>query len=331
MTRPPRGGARPPRAKGAAAVALALACALALALPFALWDFRTYQLTLVAINAMVIVGLVALTGRGGRFSVGHSAFFGLGGYVSAVLVERAGVPIYLTFPLGWLAGFAAGYAFGRVVGRFEHVYLVLITFALSLAMPQLLKSSLLERLTGGVQGIYLDKPPAPFGLPLSVDQWWYFVTLGALALVMWTTRNLLAGRFGRAFSAVRDQPLAAAASGIDVARFRALAFAISAAHAALAGGLAATVMQFIAPDGLTIWLSILFIVGLVIGGAHSVYGAVIGGLFIVFAPDVAGLISRDLASVAYGGLLVVSIWLFPLGVAGMVGRLLPGRSTGQIG
>jgi branched-chain amino acid transport system permease protein len=297
-------------------LAVLVLAACALALPFFLWGFRTYQLAFAATNAIAILGLNLIAGQAGLSSLGHGAFYGLGAYTLAVLMRHWSVSAYAAILAAALVGLVTGYVFGRVVARLVGFYLALTTFALALALPQMLKSSYVSTWTGGVQGLYLDRPGAPLRLPLTPDQWWYFVTLGILALLLWMTRNLVAGRIGRAIRAMRDHPIAAQAMGIDVSRYAALTFGVGAAYAGVAGALAALLLDFIAPDSFTYWLSILFLVGSVFGGMTSVWGAVAGGLFLQFWPDIAGTISRDLVHPVFGALLVLSMRFMPHGVAG---------------
>jgi len=131
------------------------------------------------------------------------------------------------------------------------------------------------------------------------------------------TRNLVAGRTGRAIRAMRDHPIAAEAAGIAVARYTALTFAIGAAYAGVAGALAALLLDFIAPESFTYWLSILLLVGAVFGGMTSVWGALAGGLFLQFWPDVAATVSRDLTQPVFGAILLLSMRFMPDGVAGL--------------
>ena len=297
------------------AVALLVLCALVL--PFLLWGFRTYQLALAATHAIAILGLNLIAGQAGLISLGHGAFYGLGAYTLAVLTRHGSVSAYVGIFGAALVCLAAGYLFGRMVSRLARFYLALATFALALAVPQTLKSSYLAPWTGGVQGLYLDRPGAPLGLPLDQDQWWYFVTLGILGLALWMTRNLVAGRTGRAIRAMRDHPIAAEAAGIAVARYTALTFAIGAAYAGVAGALAALLLDFIAPESFTYWLSILLLVGAVFGGMTSVWGALAGGLFLQFWPDVAATVSRDLTQPVFGAILLLSMRFMPDGVAGL--------------
>src|SRR5262245_52040887 len=170
------------------AVVLLTACALVL--PFFLWDLRTYQLAFAATHAIAILGLNLIAGQAGLISLGHGAFYGLGAYTLAVLMRHWGISAYAAIPAAGLVGLVAGYVFGHVATRIAGFYLALTTFALALALPQMFKSSYVSRWTGGVQGLYLDRPGAPPRLPVTSDQWWYFVTLGILALLLWMTHNL---------------------------------------------------------------------------------------------------------------------------------------------
>ena len=299
-------------------LAVVLLAASAIAIPFLLWGFRTYQLAFAATHAIAILGLNLIAGQAGLISLGHGAFYGLGAYTLAVMMRHGSTSAYAGIAAAALVCLVAGYLFGRVVARLAGFHLALTTFALALAVPQMLKSSYLSPWTGGVQGLYLDRPSAPLGLPLSQDQWWYFVTLGILTLLLWIARNLVAGRTGRAIRAMRDHRIAAQALGIDVARYTALTFAVGAAYAGVAGALAALLLDFIAPESFTYWLSILLLVGSVFGGVTSVWGAVVGGLFLQFWPDIAGMVSRNLVLTVFGALLVLSMRFAPAGIAGMV-------------
>jgi len=309
-------------------VAVALLVASALALPFFVWGFRTYQMAFAATNAIAILGLNLIAGQAGLISLGHGAFYGLGAYAVAVLMRHAGVSAYAGIAAAGLVSLITGYLFGRLVARLAGFYLALATFALALAMPQMLKSRYVSAWTGGAQGLYLDRPSAPLGLPLDPDQWWYFVTLGMLAVLLWMARNLIGGRTGRAIRAMRDQPIAASAAGIDLARYTALTFAVGAAYAGIAGSLAALLLDFIAPESFSYWLSILLLVGSVFGGMTSAWGAVAGGLFLQFWPDIASLVSRDLVHPVFGVLLLLSMRWMPDGVAGMVSAWRARPATG---
>lgn len=292
---------------------LALACAL----PFLIGSFRVYQLTLAGTYALAILGLNIITGFSGQVSLGHGAFYALGGYVTAGMMFHWGVDAYLTLPAAGLVCFAVGLMVGWPAARLPFLALALATYALSVALPQFLKSYLAAPWTRGVQGIYVDKPAVPAGLPLSPDQWWYFVTLGLLVGALWTAANLTRGRVGRAWAALRENEIAAACNGIDVAGFRVLAFATGAFYAGLGGALAVLVTDYIAPDRYGFFFSVQLLIGAVLGGVSSVAGAVVGGLVLQFLPVLADEISKNLAWPVYGALLIASVWLAPQGLVGV--------------
>ena len=321
IVKPDRAGAMPLAWRRIVGMAILL---IALALPFAVRNFVVFQLTMAMVYAIAILGLNLLTGFNGQFSLGHSAFFGLGAYTAAILMENYGVPYYLTFPVAGLVCFAFGFLFGLPALRLEGVYLALATFALAIAMPQILKSTPLEPWTGGVQGIVVTKPDAPFGLPLSGDQWLYFLTMAiGLALAV-AAMNLIHSRSGRAIMAIRDNPIAARAMAIDVSLYKTLTFGVSAAYTGVAGALSAMVVQFVAPDSFTFTLAIGLFVGLVVGGVGSIPGALAGGFFVLFVPNIAESVSKGLAGAVYGVILILVIYLMPTGAAGLA-RLIAAR------
>ncbi len=306
---------------------IAIALAVAVALPFALADYMTFRFGLALIWSIAILGMVVLSGVSGQVSFGHSAFYGIGGYAAAIVLNETGLSVYWSLPAAILACFVAGYGFGRAVTRFNLWYLALATYGLAVAFPQLLRWEALAPFTGGVEGFYLDLQGAPAWSGLRPDQWWYLVALACLACGMWLARNLIDSRTGRALKAARDNELSAAAQGIDVPHYRALAFGISASYAGLAGCLAAIQLNFVAPGTYTFFLSMQFLIGLVVGGMFAVPGAVFGGLFLQFFPDLTADIGKRLSMPLFGVLLVLAIVAMPTGIAGAIGRLE--RITGR--
>jgi len=223
---------------------------------------------------------------------------------------------------------AVGFLFGLPALRLEALYLALATFALGVAMPQLLKYKRFESWTGGVQGIVIVKPDAPFGLPLSPDQWLYFFTLAITVAMFVFGWNLLRGRVGRALVAIRDQPIAASAMGIDTSIYKSLAFGVSAMYTGVAGALGAIAVQFVAPDSFTLVLSIALLVGMVVGGVASIAGPLFGAVFIQFVPNIADQISKAAPGAIYGIFLIGFMFLMPLGINGAI-RLAWARMRGR--
>src|SRR6266699_3804553 len=281
-------------------LSIAAAVVVAFLVPFFARDFLTFQLTQVMVYALAILGLNLLTGFNGQFSLGHSAFYGIGAYTTAIMMSRWGIPYFWTLPAAGGVCFAVGFLFGLPALRLQGLYLALATFALAIAMPQILKFGPLEPLTGGVQGIVIVKPDPPAGLPIDADQWLYYFTLFVLLLLFLAVRNLARSRTGRAIMAIRDHPIAAAAMGVNSSLYKTLTFGVSALYTGIAGALGAIVVQFVAPDSFSFLLSVSFLVGLVIGGIGSIPGCLIAGLFVLFVPNIAESISTGLAGAVYG-------------------------------
>ena len=308
------------------AVGLVVLVVALVLLPFTVKNFRVFQFNLVLVYAVAVLGLNILTGYNGQISLGHGAFYAVGGYVAAVLMERAGLPFWATLPVAGLLCFGLGYLMGFPALRLGGHYLALATLALALAVPQLLKYKAIEGWTGGVQGIVLTKPEPPFtfrlwGQSLNADRWLYYVTLLVAALMFWLAWNLLRGRVGRALVAIRDHPIAASAMGINLPVFKSLTFGVSAGFTGVAGALGAVVVAFVSPDSYSSFLSITILVGVVIGGLASIPGAFFGALFIQFVPNFADEISKSAPWAIYGAFLILFMYLMPTGVMGIVKKL----------
>jgi branched-chain amino acid transport system permease protein len=296
-------------------------------LPFVMSSYHTFQLTMVLVYAIVLLGLNILTGFNGQISLGHGAFFAIGAYTAAVLIDKSGMAYWATVPIAGAVCLVIGFLFGLPALRLEGLYLALATFALAVATPQLLKYRRLEHWTGGVQGITISKPDPPPGLPLDSDQWLYFFCL-IVALPMFVIGwNLLRGRIGRAIMAIRDHPIAASTMGIDLAIYKSTTFGVSAMFTGIAGALSAIVTQFVAPDSFPVFLSLSFLVGIVVGGIASISGAVFGAIFIEFIPNIADQISDAAPWAIYGLFLIGCMYLMPRGVAGFLLKLLGRRAT----
>jgi branched-chain amino acid transport system permease protein len=298
--------------------------ALAVALPFFVSSYRVFQLNMVLVYAIVLLGLNMLTGYNGQISLGHGAFYAIGAYTAAILMDRYAWPYWATLPMAGALCFVSGFLFGLPALRLRGHYLALATFALAVAMPQILKYKQIEEYTGGVQGIVIIKPDAPFGLPLTADQWLYLFTLAIATVMFLLGWNILRGRVGRAMVAIRDNPIAAEAMGVNSALYKTMTFGVSALYTGVGGALGAIVVQFVAPDSFTAPKSIDFLVGIVIGGVGSISGAVFGAIFIQFVPNIADQISKAAPWAIYGVFLLAFVYLMPSGVAGFV-RLAWGR------
>jgi len=304
-------------------------------LPFVLTNYRTFQATLVLVYAIALLGLNILTGYNGQISLGHGAFYAIGAYAAAMLMDQGGVPYWATIPIAGAVCLVAGFLFGLPALRLEGLYLALATFALAVSMPPILKAHFIEKWTGGVQGIVIIKPDPPAwlaaaGVKLNADQWLYFFVL-AIALVLFIMGwNLVSGRIGRALVAIRDHHTAAEAMGINTALYKSLAFGVSAMYTGIAGALGAIAVQFVAPDSFSVFLSITFLVGIVVGGLASLSGALYGALFIQFVPNIADELSKAAPWAVFGVFLIGFVYLMPTGAAGAVRALTRGRREGKL-
>jgi len=300
-----------------AAWLIALAAA---AVPFFLGDYQAFQCAQLLILAIALLGLNVLTGYTGQISLGHGAFFALGAYFSVVLMGHAAVPYWLAIPLAALLCFGCGLLFGWPALRLEGPYLALITFALAVAVPTLLKHDALSFWTGGVQGISIDRDPPPAFWHLGLDHWLYLLCLAWAVLLFWAVNNLVRSRVGRALVAIRESGVAASAMGINRPLYAALAFGISALITGTAGALSALAAQFVSPDSFPPFLSISFLVGLVVGGVARPAGPVIGAVFLYAMPKVAEDVSKGAPWAIYGITLLLVVYLMPNGLSGIFDR-----------
>jgi branched-chain amino acid transport system permease protein len=302
-------------------VASVIALVALLVVPSVATEFHLFQATLVITSALALLGLNLLTGYGGQISLGHGALYGIGAYSAAILVEKGGLPYGVGIVGAGLICLVFGFLLGLPALRLEGLYLALATFAFAAALPQVLKYRGLDAVTGGVQGITLRKPQAPFGLVVSPDRWLYFLCLAVAVILFASARNLIQGQTGRAIVAIRDNPIAASSLGINIAMYKTTTFAISAMYAGIAGALGALTVQFVSPDSFPLFLSLSMLVGVVVGGLASISGALFGALFIQFVPNVAEDVSKAAPWAIYGIVLIGVIHLMPNGVAGSLTRL----------
>jgi len=301
----------------AAAVVLAL-------LPLWVSDYRAFELGRMGIFFIAILGLNILTGYTGQISIGHGAFMALGGYTTAILASRYGVPDWATIPLGGLVAGIGGVLFGIPALRLSGLYLALATFGVAVAFPSIAKHDELEGLTKGSTGLILD---------LHTGTWLYAVTWGTAAGLFLLALVLVNGRLGRAFRALRDSEVAAASAGIHPAAYKVAAFGISSFYAGVAGSLYAISNAYVNPDVYFVSLSLFLLIGAVVGGLGSLSGVIVGAAFVQFVPPNASAIldavspwevnskAPGIPSVIFGVALVLVVLLLPTGVGGLPRRL----------
>jgi branched-chain amino acid transport system permease protein len=317
---------------GLRALGLALFVAVVFYVPFRISDFRASEFALIGVYFIAILGLNILTGYTGAISLGHGAFMAIGAYTTAILVADHGMKDLWTIPIAGLVAAAAGFAFGLPALRLSGPYLALATFGIAVATPIVIKK--FDGFTGGSGGINLFEAEGITGLPefivtlpgghqLSFNDWLYYLTW-TIALVLFVIAwGIHHSRLGRSLRAIRDNELAAAASGVWLASHKTLAFTLSAFYAGVAGALLAISAFSVQPGAFPVERSIALLVGLAVGGLGSLAPLVAGAAFLVFLPQWAQDISKapGVPSVIYGGVLIVLMMVLPSGFGGLLRRL----------
>jgi branched-chain amino acid transport system permease protein len=301
-------------------------------------DFHTRDLAHAGVFFIAIVGLNLLTGYTGQISLGHGALMAVGGYTTAALVVHEHWRDVWTIPLAGVGAGIVGFLIGLPALRLSGLYLALATFAFAVAMPSLLKK--FSGLTGGGQGLrLLEQAPllvtglsgtvTVFGHSTSQNHFLYYLTWGIGLVGFLIAWLIVRGRLGRTFRAVRDSEVAAASAGIDLARAKTTAFAISGVYAGVAGSLLAIQSEIVNPLSFTFLLSILLLVGTVVGGLGSLPGMVLGALFIQYLPDLSTHVStaQGVPDFVFGAAIILVMILLPMGAGGLLRRLAEPLTT----
>ena len=315
-----------PRRLGVAIVVAAIVVVLSIKLN----AFRDYQIAEVAVEVTAIAGLTVLTGLSGQISLGNGAFMAVGAYVAALLLLHLNWPFVVVLIVAAAATAAAGGIVGVAAARLRGPYLAGATLMLGVALPAIAYAW--PGVFGGDQGLnVVFTTPGYLGVNFPLTRWQAWVSSAVALVTLLLLANLQHSRIGRNWRAVRDDDVAAALDGINVAAARIRAFVVSATSAGLAGALLAIVTGLVAPGAFTITLSIALLTAAVIGGMGSLPGALWGSLVIVLVPtyatDVAtshGLsssVGSNIPVAAYGAVLILVMLVFPRGIQGGLQRL----------
>jgi len=297
--------------------ALATAAAAALAWPLVAPKYFVFLATLVAVNAVVAIGLNLLSGYTNQLSFGHAGFLAVGAYVAALLTLRfPALPVPLTLLLAGLATALVGLALGIPCLRLEGLYLAMATLAFGFVVTEAIMN--LDWLTRGNDGLRVPAGRVgPWALDTDAARW--YLALAVTALMVVAALNIAATRTGRAFLAIRTSEIAAKASGINVAAYKAIAFALSAFYTGVAGGLFAFVVGFLSPDAFDVFLSVDFLVMIILGGLGSVPGSIAGAAVVTVLNDsLAGF--QNYRPLIFGAIMIACMLFMPGGLAAMARR-----------
>lgn len=290
----------------------------------------TYALRVVnmaLISAIAVLGLQMIVGLTGQFSFGHAAFFGVGAYASTLATTKLGLPVLAGLPIAALAAGIAGLIVAPILRLSGH-FLAIGTLALGEIIFLLMLN--LKSVTNGAYGIYGIPLPSIAGREIEAEEAFFALISAVLLLVYVSLRRLLRSRFGRSLVAVRENELAALASGVSPFAQKAKAFVIGSACAGIAGSLYAHYIAYINPEGFTFLVSVQFVTMVVIGGLGSLAGGIVGALVVILLPEyLRGL--ADFRLVVYGGLIVGFMMFLPGGLADLgrriATRLIPAGAT----
>jgi branched-chain amino acid transport system permease protein len=260
----------------------AAALLVLLAVPPLLKNYGIYLFTYWLVFVIATMGLNLTIGYAGQKSLGHAAFFGIGAYTVAI-VMKAGFSFWLGLPLAMVGCFVVGLALGFPALRVQALYLAFATLGFNTAVWLVLRNE--EWLTGGTFGINNIARPGLFGLSLEKPLAFYYFTLAVAVLLAACLWRLLASPWGKAFTALRDNPIRAESLGVDIRAYTLLSFALGAAYAGAAGALFAPLVEFIEPAPFGVNASIMMYLMVVVGGAGHFFGPMLGAAVGVLLPE----------------------------------------------
>jgi branched-chain amino acid transport system permease protein len=305
---------------------LALLFLFLILFPLAADAYMLYVANMIGFAVIGAVGLNLLTGFTGQISLGHAAFLGVGGYTSAILMTKLGLSFWLALPCAGLAAALAGLVIGIPSLRVKGLYLCIATLAAQFIFEFIFIHW--EGMTQGVRGINVPSPKLGSFI-LNTEKRFYFLTVVMVILAVGYARNLVRSRVGRAFVAIRDRDLAAEIMGINLFRYKLIAFAISSFYAGIAGALWVSFIRIVSPEHFPFHLSIQYLAMIIVGGLGSVIGSIFGAVFMTLVPELLNVLSGilqeafggttqlvvPLKEVVFGLLIVVFLMFEPLGLA----------------
>ncbi|MCC6225817.1 MAG: branched-chain amino acid ABC transporter permease [Microthrixaceae bacterium] len=317
---------------------VALMVVVGLVLPLTTSDYWLGRILLWIPLAIAALGLNLLTGFNGQISVGHFAFYGVGAYTCGLLVAKWDWPMGLAVLAAVVVCFVVGVVVGLPALRIKGLYLALVTLAVAVLFPDLVKH--FESVTGGSSGLYITTPEmnsrgvvversiqilAPEGIDLSTEQWTFYLYLAVAIVAFIVVRNIVHSRVGRSMIAIRDNEVAAEVNGVNVAAVKVFTFGLSSALAGLGGAMFALWEAQLFPQSFTLGFSLVLLVAVVVGGPASVLGPALGAIFVgVFEdmikpelPDELSAVTPLILGLSLVGLMLVA----PGGIAGMARQL----------
>ena len=300
-----------------------------LVFPFVTSSYNVHLVNLVALAIIGALALNLLTGMTGIISLGHAGFLCVGGFTAVIAGLEAGLPFWLVIPIAGIAGAIFGFIAGLPALRLKGIYIALSTLAIHYIITYLASEYQSGAHMGYVTGFNI--PNAAFGsFEFTTSVQWYFLLVAIVTITAMFFINLHRSRFGRALQAIRDRDIAALSLGVNIGAYKLIVFMFSSAVTSMAGALSAYYLNYVAIEEYTLWLGILYIAMIVMGGMGSIMGSILGAAFVVLLPyglseffnvlDVAPWL-KSYAFAAqwciYGLLIAVFLLLEPMGLVGI--------------
>ncbi len=302
-------------------IVLAAGLVLYALLPQFLKSYGIYMMTLLCVYLMAVFGLNLIVGYAGQMSIGQAAFYGIGAYIAAILMTRLGMSFWLVLPIAALVCFAVGLALGFPALRVQHHYLAFATLGFNVLVFLVMRNE--QSLTGGPFGISNIPRPALFGYSLDGSLPFFYFTFASvilLAALMWW---LLRSPWGRAFAALRDNPIRAESTGINITAYTLLAFAIGAACAGIGGVYLAALVNFIEPGQFHLSVSLMMLLAVIVGGSGRFFGPVLGSVVVVLLPEWLRFL-QDWYLAIFGFAVIVMMVYLPGGLLSLGDRIKSG-------
>ena len=307
-------------------VLIAVVAILLLVAPLVLPVFANQTLVRIGVYAVAVLGLNIVMGYTGQVNLGQIFFVGLGAYVTAYGVNH-GWNIVVVFAAACVIAGIVGLLVALAAARLGGLAIAMVTIALPIVGVPLAKR--LDEFTGGSQGISARFSDAPDWSRLYSDQWQFYIVLLVTAAAFLLARNLVRGKYGRAFGVVRENEAVAASMGVSPYRTKVLAFTVASIFGGASGFLYLAAVQYTSPETLSFGHSISLVAAMVIGGAGSIAGSLIGGAYYVFVPQLTNAIDPSFTTASQGAILLAVLFLLPEGLVSLprvVRRLTRPRS-----
>jgi branched-chain amino acid transport system permease protein len=310
-----------------AVLAAAAVAAFLLAAPFFFRPYGVFILSTWAVMSIAAIGLNLTLGYAGQISLAQAAFVGIGAYVTAYLTTK-GWPFWSTYLIGGIACFAIGWLLGYPALRVQHHYLAFVTLAFTTLVYLAFRNE--EWLTGGIYGITNIPRPSVLGLSTEPPRTFYYFCLAHLVLISAAAWWLIRSPWGRAFVAVRENPVRALSLGVDTRRYTLMAFALGAGLGGISGALYAPLVQYIDPSPFALGLSLNLLLMVVVGGSGYFFGPYLGAIVAVLLPEWLRF-TEGYYLMAYAVLVIALMAISPTGLLGLVERFTKPKSSAVAG